>query len=100
MPGMASGHGPTTLRELFKGFVYYQDYHLSADKIIIIDETGLPSEPKEGESAESIAVSSVSPYWRGTECIEMARKWFEEEFGITFAEEARHKTVYVIRKKK
>ncbi|MHC4432114.1 MAG: hypothetical protein ACYTBS_09765 [Planctomycetota bacterium] len=98
MPGMASGHGPTSLRELFSGFVYYQDYHLSADKIVIVDETGLPSEPAEGQSDDSVAVSSVSPYWQGDESIAIARKWFEEQFGITFSEEMRPMTVHIVRK--
>jgi len=98
MPGMASGRGRTSVRELFEGFVYYQDYHLSADKIVIVDETGLPSEPKEGESPGSVAVSSVSPYWRGDESIAIARKWFEEQFGITFTEQTRPMTVHIVRK--
>ncbi len=99
MPGMASGRGRTTVRELFEGFAYYQDHHLSADKIIIIDETGLPSDPQEGESPGSVAVSSVSPYWQGDESIAIARKWFEEQFGITFTEQTRPMTVHVVRKK-
>ncbi|HUU17036.1 MAG TPA: hypothetical protein VMW72_07810 [Sedimentisphaerales bacterium] len=100
MPGMASGHGRTSVRELFEGFVYYQDYHLSADKIIIIDETGLPSEPEEGGSSGSVAVSSVSPYWRSDESIAIARKWFKEQFGITFTEQTRPMTVHIVRKQR
>ncbi|MHC4145574.1 MAG: hypothetical protein ACYSUD_12450 [Planctomycetota bacterium] len=98
MPGMASGHGRASLRELFEGFAYYQDYHLSAEEIIIVDETGLPSEPRVGQSAGSVAVSSVSPYWRGAESIALARKWFEEQLGITFTEQTRPMTVHVVRK--
>jgi hypothetical protein len=98
MPGMASGHGPASVRELFESFAYYQDYHLSADKIVIVDETGLPSEPAEGQSVESVAVSSVSPYWRGDESIPIARKWFAEQFGITFTEQTRPMTVHIVRK--
>ena len=98
MPGMASGRGRTSVRELFEGFAYYQDYHLSADKIIIIDETGLPCEPAEGQSVESVAVSSVSPYWRGDESIAIARKWFREQFGITFTEQMRPMTVHIVRR--
>ncbi|MBL7146227.1 MAG: hypothetical protein ISS76_18465 [Phycisphaerae bacterium] len=100
MPGMASGRGRTSVRELFEGFAYYQDYHLSADKIIIIDETGLPCEPEEGESSGSVAISSVSPYWRGDESIAIARKWFKEQFGITFTEQTRPMTVYIVDKQR
>ncbi|KPK42276.1 MAG: hypothetical protein AMJ65_07895 [Phycisphaerae bacterium SG8_4] len=98
MPGMASGRGRKSVRELFEDFAYYQDYHLSADGIIIVDETGLPSRPAEGQSAGSVAVSSVSPYWRGDESIPIARKWFKEQFGITFTEEMRPMTVHIVRR--
>jgi hypothetical protein len=88
-----------TMKHLLESFTYYQDYDLGADRIIIIDETGLPSEPAEGQSEESIAVSSASPYWRGDESIEMARKWFREQFGVTFNEEIRPMIVHVVRKR-
>jgi hypothetical protein len=97
-PGMASGFGPNSMKQLFDSFAYYQDYNLTANKIIIIDETGLPSEPAKGQPPESVAVSSESAYWGGEESIEIAKKWFAEQFGVTFTEEIRPMTVHIIRK--
>jgi hypothetical protein len=99
-PGMASGWGTYSMKQLFESFAYYQDYGLTANKIIIVDETGLPSEPKEGQSRESVAVSNESPFWGGDESIEIAKKWFKEQFGVTFSEEIRPMTVYVVRKQR
>jgi hypothetical protein len=86
------------MKHLFESFAYYQDYDLWADRLIIIDETGLPSEPAEDQTDESVAVSSASPYWHGDESIEIAEKWFKKEFGVTFTEEIRLMTVHVVRK--
>jgi hypothetical protein len=97
-PGMDWNSKPQTMKDLFESFAYYQNYDLNANGIIIIDDTGLPSEPIEGQSDESVAVSSASPYWRGDESIEIARKWFKEQFGVTFTEEIRPMTVRVVRK--
>ena len=97
-PGMDFNSNPCTMEHLLESFAYYQDYDLEADRLIIIDETGLPSKPAEGQSEESIAVSSASPYWDGDESIEMARKWFREQFGVTFTEEIRTVTVYLVRR--
>jgi len=98
-PEMDWSSNPHTMKDLFQGFAYYQNYDLTANKIIIIDETGLPSEPIEGQSDESVAVSSELPYWRGDESIEMARTWFREQFGVTFTEEVRPMTVQVVRRR-
>ncbi len=97
-PGMDFSSSPHTMEHLFESFAYYQDYDLGADRLVIIDETGLSSEPAEGQTDESVAVSSASPYWRGDESIEIARKWFREEFGVTFTVEIRPMTVLVVRK--
>ena len=97
-PGMDFNSNPCTMEHLLESFAYYQDYDLGADRLIIIDETGLPSESAKGQSDESVAVSSASPYWDGDESIEMARKWFREQFGVTFTEEIRTVTVYLVRR--
>jgi hypothetical protein len=97
-PGMNWRSNPEPMKYLFEGFTYFQNYDLNANGIIIIDDTGLPSEPTEGQSDESVAVSSASPYWRGDESIEIARKWFKEQFGVTFTEEVRPMIVYLVRK--
>jgi len=99
-PGMAGTFGPMSMKDLFNAFAYWQNLvGLTAEGIFIIDETGLPSEPAEAGRPESVAVSSESPYWGGKESIEIARKWFKEQFGVTFAEETRPMTVYVVRKR-
>ncbi|MCK4785498.1 MAG: hypothetical protein KAV87_17225, partial [Desulfobacteraceae bacterium] len=97
--GMASGWGAYSMKQLFDNFAYWQDLALTADRIIIVDETGLPFEPVKGQPPESVAVSSESAYWGGEESIEIAKKWFKEQFGVTFSEEIRPMTVYVIRKR-
>jgi hypothetical protein len=98
-PGMDWSSNPHTMKDLFEGLAYYQNYDLNAKGIIIINDTGLPSEPIEGQSDETVAVSSASPYWRGDEIIEMAREWFEEQFGVTFTEETRPMTIHVVRRR-
>ena len=98
-PGMNWRSNPEPMINLFEGFNYFQNYDLNANGIIIIDETGLPTTPVEDQSDESVAVSSESPYWRGDESIEMARKWFEDQFGVTFAEEIRPMTIHVVRRR-
>lgn len=98
-PGMAETFGPTSMKDLFNAFAYWQDIGLTAEGIFIIDETGLPSKPAEAGRPESVAVSSESPYWGGKESIGIAKKWFKEQFGVTFTEETRPMTVYVVRKR-
>ena len=97
-PGMASTFGMTTLRKLFDAVAWAQDYGLTARGIIIVDETGLPTE---AEDRESIAVASEGPHWGWPyeESREIAKRWFAKEFGVTFAEETRPMTVYVVREK-
>ncbi|MHC4745033.1 MAG: hypothetical protein ACYS8Z_24210, partial [Planctomycetota bacterium] len=98
-PGMDRNSQPHSMKHLLDSFTYYQGYDLTADKIIVVDETGLPSEAAESQSEEDVAVSSASPYWRRDESIEIARKWFKEQFGVTFVEESRLMTVYLVRKR-
>ena len=69
------------------------------DGPIIVDETGIQSVPdREGDWA-SVAVSSENPLWRGEGAAEMAREWFEEQFGVTFTEEVRPIAIHVVRRK-
>jgi len=98
-PGMASGRGAFSMKHLLESFAYYQDYDLTAKNIIIVNETGLPLESTAGSTSEESAVSSESPYWGGDESIEIAKKWFAEQFGVTFTEETRPMTIYVVRKR-
>lgn len=73
---------------LFRGFIHDQNSDLRADGILIIDETGIKDR-----------VSYEGPCWEGPEAREMARKWFKEQFGITFTEETRQMKTYVVRKR-
>jgi hypothetical protein len=87
------------MNQLFDSFTYWQDLAMTAEKTIIVDETGLPSDLHFGSASEKSAVSSESPYWGGKESIEIAKTWFQKEFGVTFTEEIRPMTVYVVQRK-
>ena len=76
------------LKYLFETFMTRQNEDYKAQGILIIDQTGI-DEP----------VSKEGPNWQGSEAPEIARKWFHDEFGITFTEETRMMKTYVIRKK-
>ncbi|MGB7159317.1 MAG: hypothetical protein WBD40_14710 [Tepidisphaeraceae bacterium] len=89
--GMASGSGPTSIKDLFHGFVFYQDDQLAADRVLIVDETGLAI------GADPKPVSGESPYFGGPAAPAIAKQWFAEQFGVTFTEEKREQTVHVVR---
>ena len=63
---------------------------------IFIDETNLPSEPRPGQTHESVALSMELPGLDRN--LEALRPWFEENFGITFAKETRPMEILVIKK--
>jgi len=71
---------------LFRNFMWWQNQDYHADGIIIVDETGI-TEP----------VSRDGPNWEGPDAPAMARQWFKDEMGVTFTEETRTMTTYVIR---
>ncbi|OHB63095.1 MAG: hypothetical protein A2Y76_04840 [Planctomycetes bacterium RBG_13_60_9] len=83
--GSSGGFGVTFL---FNDFMADQNQDARGDGILIVDETGINEK-----------VSRESPCWERPEAIDMARKWFADEFGITFTEETRTMTTYVIRRK-
>ena len=105
---------PVTMKELIEDFNAMIDSEdLAADKPWIIDDTGLPVPPKYDEKLYGtpeeyrknvvdgkFLVATDAPYFVGRESLEMARKWYEKEFGITFHEERRPVTVHVVRKKR
>jgi hypothetical protein len=97
--GMAVGWGKCTMGNLLAGFGRYQNENLQAKNLIVIDQTGIKSDFLGPKELESVAVSSEEPLWRGEEAIEMARRWFEEEFGVTFTEEVRPMKVLVVQRK-
>jgi len=77
-----------SLDPLFHHFMLRQDQDVKAAGPIIIDQTGL---------TEKVALEC--PSFEGPEGLEIARKWFAEEMGVTFTEEVRPMTTYVIRKR-
>ncbi|MCP4450844.1 MAG: hypothetical protein GY809_05240, partial [Planctomycetes bacterium] len=87
MKWSASGGGFGVSR-LFQNFMLDQNSDYKATGIIIRDETGL-TEP----------ISYERPRWTGSEGPSLARKWFADQFGITFTEETRTVTTYAIRDK-
>jgi hypothetical protein len=94
--GRPGAMGAITLDFLFRQFMQDQDPDFKADGILIIDETGIPSKPDDGEWSK-VHIASESPNWKGAEGPALARKWFEQEFGITFEQEIRTMTVYEVR---
>jgi hypothetical protein len=98
-PGMASStHCPQSAHDLFEAFSYWQNMNLTGEGIIIIDETGLPYDEK--TNSEKYAICDESIFWAGNESIDIAKKWFKEQFGITFTEEQRLMPVWIVQEKK
>jgi tetratricopeptide (TPR) repeat protein len=79
------------MRNLLNGLVIDQNRDIKDDskKLIIVNETGI-----EGN------ISSESAFWPGDEGFKLAKEWFKENFGVTFTEDVRTMTTYVIRKRK
>ena len=80
---------------------------------IIVDKTGLPRAPqmdsdqyqswqefKDAVNYDQYYVASDSPFFARKESRQMARDWYEKEFGITMTEEKREMTIHVIRRRK
>ena len=106
-PGVGQRLTPVTLETLFRDFNTLQAMEGDARSIIIEDQTGLPA-PAKGEQPVEGAVHGIdptylvatdSPYFRGAESVEMARRWYRDELGITFTETTRPLTVHVVRRK-
>jgi len=57
--------------------------------VFILDQTGLE---------EPVCVGTGTPQWQGTEGIEQARRWLQEQFGITITEETRSITTYLVQR--
>jgi len=88
-PGMMTSmaNAGFDLSYLLRTFMDDQNRNAKADGIIVVDETGLVDK-----------VSLEGPCFAGPEGAEMARKWFKDEIGVTFTEQTRDMTTYVIRK--
>ncbi len=98
-PGMCSSTGPNTMDFLLSNFNYWQDYDLTANAIFIVNETGLTEPHANLFDREEYAVSNENPYWGGEKSIELARRWFADEFGVTFTEEKRVIPLFIMQKK-
>lgn len=85
---MAMTSGGFDLDYLFRSVMDHQNRDVQAKGPIIIDETGI---------TEKVALEC--PSFEGPEGLDTARKWFAEEMGITFIEQVRTMTIYVIRKR-
>jgi hypothetical protein len=102
--------GSSGLLEEFNRMIDRND--LAADKPWIVDETGLPTPPTFDKAKHATweeywrqeiegkhAAATDAPYFVGNESLEMARQWYEKEFGVTFEERTETQTVHVIRRK-
>ena len=59
------------------------------EKVIIVDETGLPSALGKNQSWGSICLSNQYAFGIGDAATERAKEWFKDNFGITFSKEMR-----------
>lgn len=92
--------GGLNLDLVFNELVKDQNADQQARGILIDDQTGLTIKPKEGETPTYVPIAYECPDFKTAEGLEMAKKWYKEQFGITFTEETRPSTVYLIREKK
>jgi hypothetical protein len=112
LPGVGFKNNPATMPELFREFNSLQNSDLNGSHPIIDDQTGLPTPPQWNRSEyatwiefskavnfEQYYVASDTPWFAGKGSTEIAKKWFQEQLGITFKEEMRPTTVHVIRRK-
>ncbi len=86
----ASAMAGFSMPSLLSYLAYHQNKGIEDDdkKLVIVDETGI-----EG------SVSTEMASWPGEEGLRLAKKWFQENFGVTFTEETRTMPTYVIRKR-
>ncbi|MBN2307476.1 MAG: hypothetical protein JXR94_00810, partial [Candidatus Hydrogenedentes bacterium] len=94
------GGRQTTVRDVLAGFqeaINADNGPTAGDRVAIVDETGLPTQPGDNETWGSICLCYSYAFGKGAEAIDLARDWFEENFGITFSEEERKVEVLAIR---
>ena len=58
--------------------------------VFILDQTGI---------GEPVCVGTGTPQWQGAGGIEQARRWLQEQFGVTFTEETRSITTYLVQRR-
>lgn len=81
-----------SVQEHFRQFNWSRDQYLTARKTLLVDDTGIP---------EETPLTEIVVNWYGPDetLYEIAREWFEREFGITFVEGRRWMAVFDVRKK-
>jgi hypothetical protein len=112
-PGIGHQLSPETMHGLFEDFNRIQNKDYKADQPIIVDQTELPRAPhmdvekykswqefKDAVNYDQYYVASDSPWFARQESRQMARDWYEKEFGVTMSEEKREITIHVIRRRK
>jgi DNA-directed RNA polymerase specialized sigma24 family protein len=52
-----------------------------------------------GRICRNVAVNSEEPNWEGEEALSVARRWFREQFGVTFMEETRTMKTCVVQQR-
>jgi hypothetical protein len=108
-PGVGHILRPVTMGELLDELNQLAG---QADVAWIIDKTGLPRPPKYDEHKHGTymefykkviepkyLVATDAPYFKGDKSLEMARTWYEKEFGITFHPKRQMVTTHVVRRK-
>lgn len=111
-PGIGHQLAPETMHGLFEDFNRIQNNGYKADHPIIVDQTGIARPPqmdhdkyeswkefKEAVNYDQYYVASDSPWFAREESRQMARDWYEKEFGVTMTEEKRKMTIHLIRRK-
>ena len=58
-------------------------------RVILVDETGLPTAPGPNQSWANICLADQFAFWPGRQANAPAWAWFRDNFGITFTEEER-----------
>lgn len=112
-PGVGFKLRPVTMHELFEDFNMLQNDDCNGRHPIVINETGLPREPRwdrakyptwdeyrRAVNYDRYFVASDSPHFTGEDSQAMARQWYQKEFGVTFTEERRPLTMHVVRRKR
>lgn len=112
IPGAGVGFNGAAIDDLFAGFNSDQNDGLTATLPIIENRTGIPEPPdwdrqqhpkyedyRKAVDYESFLVASDVPWFPGIESHGMTKEWFETQFGITFREETRPKTIHLIKRK-
>jgi len=92
-----AGGTSTTVRSVLEAFERALNHDVppnEANRIVILDETGLPIKPGPNQSALEVCLTYEYAFWSGPGTTELQFAWFRDNFGITFHEEERElKTV-------